>query len=56
MHIPFQDIHVFCDLYEMARHSYKPFLPEQLNAFNIALNHLKQQVLIKKNNIFFIEW
>lgn len=56
MHIPFQDIHVFCDLYEMARHSYKPFLPEQLNAFNIALNHLKQQVLIKKNIIFFIEW
>ncbi len=43
----FQQIHIFCDVYEHARHHYTPFLEPQLNNFNVAFDVLKSQVRFK---------
>jgi len=43
-------IHTFCDLFDHARHSYKPFLADELGSFNTSLNHLKQQVVDNTRN------
>ena len=38
-------IHSFCDLYEAARHSYKPFQQLELDSYVEALDTLKSQVI-----------
>ncbi|XP_023323957.1 uncharacterized protein C1orf43 homolog [Eurytemora carolleeae] len=43
-------IHSFCDLYEAARHSYKPFLQQDLDKFIQALQALKSQVTFNTSN------
>jgi len=39
-----KQIHIFCDVYEHARHHYTPFLEPQLNNFNVAFDVLKSQI------------
>lgn len=39
-----KQIHVFCDVYEHARHHYAPFLQPQLAEFNAAFQILKAQI------------
>jgi len=39
-----KQIHVFCDVYEHARHHYAPFMQPELNNFNSAFNVLKSQI------------
>jgi len=41
-------IHGFCDLYDHARHSYKPFMEAELKHFLSDLQDLKNQVLLNK--------
>jgi len=45
-----KEIHRFCDLYEAARHSYKPFLASDLHTFTDALHVLKKQVEYNTTN------